>query len=216
MNLEGPNLVVYAGGMAGGKTGQAILEMQRISEGTHYRVKVFQPKNAVREGIDKGKPTIVSRTQLSFAATIIPENDPREILRQISRPDLFILIDEAHMFTHPQGLKEVVETLLDQRKNVHAVTLTTDYGGRMFPITSYLLGRASDAKFYHGFCSEPGCTRPANHSQLYKKGMFAAYQGAKLFTGDIKEGDITYKIRCLDHFEIPPNAPGFKEGVLTL
>lgn len=216
MDLEGPQLLVYAGGMAGGKTGQAILEMQRIAEGTHYKVKVFQPRNAVRKAIDKGRARIVSRGGPYFLATIIPENEPQEMLARIARSDLCVLIDEAHMFTNPRGLKEVIENLLDQRKNIHAVTLTTDYGGRMFPITKYLLGRASSATFHNGFCSDPGCTRPANHSQLYRKAVLAPYEGAKLFTGDIKKGEIRYKIRCVEHFEIPPNAAGYKEEEIQL
>lgn len=212
--MEGPELVVYAGGMAGGKTGQAILEFQRIQEGTHFQVQVFQPRNAMREDLDT-ETSLVSRSGSKIAATIIPETNPNRILSELKRPELFVLIDESHMF-EPRGLKESIEQLLDQRRIVHAVTLTTDYGGRMFPITQYLLGRASRVSFHYGYCSEQGCTRYGNHSQLYIDGKIAPYEGKKLFTGDIKKGKIMYKPRCLLHYEIPSNAQDFQEGVIVL
>ena len=214
--MEGPQLVVYAGGMVGGKTGQAVLEMQRIQAGTQYPVKVFQPKNAIRQGIDEGQGMLVSRSGPRINAILVAENNPREIVQNITRPDLFVLIDEAHMFTDPKGLKGVIEDLLDQRRIVHVVTLMTDYGARMFPITKYLLGRASQIHVHNGFCSEPGCTRPGNHSQLFRKGVIAPYEGGKLFTGDIQEGELQYKPRCLLHFEMPSNAVGYQEEVIRL
>ena len=88
--MEGPELVVYAGGMAGGKTGQAVLEFQRLEAGTHFGQRVFQPKNAVREGVDGADENLISRSGPKISANIIPENDPREILRRIQRPELFV------------------------------------------------------------------------------------------------------------------------------
>ncbi len=208
---EGPKLVIYPGGMGGQKTAYAILDLQRIRDGTHYGFKAFKPRNSERKGIDLGKAKLVSSAGPTIKAITIPEDKPEMILDQIERKDLFILIDEAHMFG--SGLQKVVDTLLSRRNVVHAAFLINDYGDRVFPNASYLMSQADICTgFYHGVCKEPGCTKKGVHSQLFIQGEIALYRGSKLFTGDIKSGSkIKYRPRCHEHYEKPKNHPDFKE-----
>lgn len=208
---EGPKLVVYPGGMGGQKTAYAILDLQRIRDGTHYGFKAFKPKNSEREGIDFGKAQLVSRAGPTIDAITVPEDQPEKILRLVKQKDLFVLIDEAHMFS--TALQEVVRELLLRRNVIHAAFLINDYGDRVFPNAAFLMSQADECKqFYHGVCKETGCTNLGTHSQLFLKGEIAPYQGAKLFTGDIKHGEIEYKPRCHMHYEKPENHPNYKEG----
>lgn len=210
--LEGPQLIIYPGGMGGQKTAYAILNIQRIRDGTHYGFKAFKPRNSIRLGIDEGD-YLRSRAGPSVDAIILDENNPRDMLKKITRKDHFILIDEAHMF-ESQGLKETVESLLDMRKIVHTAFLIKDYGDRMFSIAQYLLGRASQCdRFYFGVCSEEGCLSSGNHSQLFIDGKIALYRGNTPITGDLKsDANVVYRPRCLIHYEKPENHPDLKEG----
>ena len=203
MNLQGPQLVVYPGGMGGQKTAQAILELQKIRDGTHFGYKAFKPRASLRE-IDKGQAALISRAGPSLDAIIVDKAS--EILRSVTRQDLFVLIDEAHMLG--MGLKPVIEELLDRRAIIHTAFLINDYGDRPFPISSYLLSQASRCdRFYFGMCATEGCTNDGNHSQLLIDGNIAPYTKQKLRVGDIKpNASIAYKPRCHTHYVKPEDA----------
>ena len=197
MDLQGPQLVIYPGGMGGQKTAKAVLELQRIRDGTHYGYKAFKPRNSIRD-IDQGREELVSRAGPTLEAVIVEKAS--DILRHVTRQDLYILIDEAHMFG--MDLRPVVEELLDRRSIVHAAFLINDYGDRPFGIATYLLSQASRCDGFHfGLCSVDGCTSNGSHSQLLIDGEVAPYTGPELRAGDIKAGaEIHYKLRCHTHY----------------
>ena len=218
---EGPKLVIYPGGMGGQKTAYAILDLQRIRDGTHYGFKAFKPKNSEREGIDLGKAKLISRAGPTIEAITVPEDQPERILDLVGRKDIFVLIDEAHMFN--SNLQKVVDTLLSRRNVVHAAFLINDYGDRVFPNAAYLMSQADECTgFYHGICKEPGCRNKGVHSQLLviegrgkkKRESLVPYHGKKnIISGDIKGGikKVQYRPRCHDHYVRPENHPDFKE-----
>ena len=207
MNLQGPQLIVYPGGMGGQKTAKAVLDLQRIRDGTHFGYKAFQPANALRE-LDRGRTALVSRAGPTLDAVVV--ENAEDILSHITRQDLYILIDEAHMFG--ENLRLVVETLLDRRAIVHAAFLINDYGDRPFPISTYLLSQASRCDGFHfGMCSVDGCTDNGNHSQLLIDGVVAPYTGTELRAGDINKGaKLVYQPRCHTHYIIPEDKTGGK------
>ena len=207
MNLQGPQLIVYPGGMGGQKTAKAVLDLQRIRDGTHFGYKAFKPRNSIR-GIDQGRPELISRAGPTLDAVIV--DSAAEILDHITRQDLYILIDEAHMFG--MALRPIVETLLDRRAIVHTAFLINDYGDRPFPISTYLLSQASRCDGFHfGMCSVEGCTDNGNHSQLLIDDVVAPYTGPELRVGDIKpNAKLAYKPRCHTHYTVPENKLGGK------
>lgn len=208
-------LKVYPGGMGGQKTSHAILDLQRIRDGTNYDFLAFKPHNSLRPGIDDDSSSLVSRTGIRLEAVVVDEHNPNQILDNLQRRHQFVLIDEAHMFPG-FGLQPVIEKLLDRHVGIHAAFLIKDYGDRPFPISVHLLSVATHCdKFYFGVCKHPGCTNPGSCSQLLVNGDIAKYAGpdASIITGDIKKGNIQYLPLCQVHYIRPENHLGYKESL---
>lgn len=205
--LHGPQLIIYPGGMGGQKTAKAVLDLQKVRDGTHFGYKAFKPENSVRN-FDKGKNKLISRAGPTLDAVVV--KGAKEIMKHVTRQDLYILIDEAHMFGMP--LRSVVEELLDRRAIVHTAFLINDYGDRPFPISTYLLSQASRCDGFHfGMCSIDGCTNDGNHSQLLVKGKLAPYTKKNIIVGDVKAADLRYEPRCHTHYIHPDNLKEVKK-----
>lgn len=211
MDFNGPLLATYLGGMGGGKTLRLIGLAEKLSR-TRHSYKVFMPKNSMREGLNADKDAIVSRMGPAVDATVIEADDPGELLTYVDRGTEVVLIDEAHMF---RGLENVLEVLLDKKKVIHIASLTSDYGGVMFPIVKYILPRAERLEFHYGACMQNGgCERDGIFSQAFIGRKLLPYNATdNVKVGDVEggEGELRYEPRCIEHFEIPPGAFGYKE-----
>lgn len=212
MDLNGPLLAAYLGGMGGGKTLRLISIAEKLSR-TRNAYKVFFPNNSRRAGLNEDKDAIVSRMGgPAVDAIVVDAAEPQELLDHVDRGTKVVLIDEAHMFS---GLEGVLEVLLDKNKVIHVTSLTSDYGGVMFPIVRYMLPKAELVELHYGACMENGgCERDGIFSQAFVGRKLLPYSATEnVKVGDVQgsEGELRYEPRCIQHFVLPPGAPGYQE-----
>jgi thymidine kinase len=192
-NIKPGILEVYCGPMKSGKTRELIHRIDNLHyiKGCNFIL--------IKPALDTRSIKIQSRFgSLSSDCILINENKPEEILEVVKKEHQLIAIDEAQFFK--EKIISIVESLLQQDKNVIISGLDLDFRGEPFGQMHHLLARADIVHKLTGICDFDGCGAPATRTQRLVDGQPASYHSPIILIGDATEG---YQCRCLKHHEVP-------------
>lgn len=188
-------LVVIAGPMASGKSGELIRRVTRAKI-AKQRVIVFGPETdtrATRGNICSRDSRSCEAIQVASSSCIIEELD--SILGQIQ----LVAVDEAHFFD--TELSKIVMRLIDRGQEVIASGLDMDFLGEPFEVVMQLMARADRVLKLSAVCVV--CHGEAVLSQRLIGGRPALRSSPRILVGDVKNGmEERYEPRCRNCHEI--------------
>jgi thymidine kinase len=206
LDLVRPGLTVYAGPMFSGKSGELIRTIDRIGhrfrdpESVHPDegpfdvspfVVAFSPLTNTRDN-EKDKHFIASRgtlnTRITYPAVGLPSREPWRILEAAHHRYPWVMIDEGNFWGYERddgykrsGLKETVQMLVEQGREVHIAGLSQDFRGEPFGEMGDLLAIADSIVLLRGETSKgPDATR----TQRRIGARPAAYDSPVIVVGD--------------------------------
>ncbi|MEI7718713.1 MAG: thymidine kinase [archaeon] len=190
-------LEVFAGPMNCGKSRELINKIDRL----HYMPEMGHL--LVKPKIDTRDVNVKTRFgNLEFACETIDEMNPKRIL-EIVKPEYVVIgIEEAEFFH--EGIVEVVQKLMKQKKYVLVSGLDTDFRGEPFGYMPQLMAIANEVHKLTAACQYEvhgkKCGQPATRTQRLIDGKPAPYKSPIILIGDKTEG---YQPRCLKHHYVP-------------
>lgn len=197
--------------LPGTRSNQAVLGVLRFSFGTmgsgkstlalqiHHNLTHGGLSGALCSMLDRKGARVSSRLGVSAEAVVIdPTFDLRDIARDADRPLDYLVCDEAQFYT-PEQIEQLAEMVDQQRLDVFAFGLLTDFRGRLFPGTARLLELADVAEAIQ--CeARCWCGDRATHNARIVDGV-QVYEGELMVVDDPEAvPDVRYELRCRKHW----------------
>jgi|GEM_PF-405557 thymidine kinase len=192
--------VIY-GCMFSGKTEGLINEVVRARIA---RKEVIVFKAAIDCRYQDGETCIVSYSGAKFPATLIPVNDPEQILQHVSSQQLggqqldVVAIDEVQFFD--AKIVDVIQNLLDKGLGVIAAGLNQNYRGEPFGAMPTILALADSLDQLYAVCHVCGEAFATKTQRLKADGTPAAIDEPLVLVGSTD----FYQARCRRCHKIGP------------
>jgi thymidine kinase len=180
--LNGYRFEMIIGCMSAGKSSELIRRIERARL-AYLPTIIFRPATDTRSKPNK----VESRNGLASQAIVV--ESPRDMLRYSSQA-VVIGIDECQFFDE-EGIVEVVQLLLRQKKKVIASGLDLDYRGKPFGAVPYLLALADRVDKLLAVCRKCGSDFACRTQRVVQS------------SEQILVGDSQYEARCIHCFEPP-------------
>ena len=169
----------------------SLLQSNHNYEVRNLKTYLFTP--AVDAEVHEGK--IHSRLGISKKAIVFDQsfNFVKYFADKDTENISCILVDEAQFLTESQ-VKQLCLICDDNNVPVMCYGIRTDFQGKLFDGSKYLLAYADTLVELKTICEQPGCTRKAT--------MIARYQDGKLVLEgqQIDIGGDKYKVFCRKHY----------------
>jgi len=204
--------------LPGTRSNQAVLGVLRFSFGTmgsgkstlalqiHHNLTHGGLSGALCSMLDRKGARVSSRLGVSAEAVVIdPTVDLRDIARNAARPLDYLVCDEAQFYT-PAQIEQLAEMVDQQRLDVFAFGLLTDFRGTLFPGTARLLELADVAEAIQ--CeARCWCGDRATHNARVVDGV-QVYEGELMVVDDPESApDVRYELRCRKHWTAGQGRP---------
>jgi thymidine kinase len=188
MNKHDGWIEVICGSMFSGKSEELIRRIKRARY-AKQKVQVFKPLMDNRYSNDD----VVSHDGSSEKAINIEH--PEDILNYIENDTEVVAIDEVQFFDN--NLVDVCQKLADQGYRVITAGLDTDFRGKPFGATPFLMAVAEYVDKLHAICMK--CGSPASRTQRLIDGKPAPVDGPLVLIGARE----SYEARCRHCHELP-------------
>jgi thymidine kinase len=200
--LHSGSLHIITGGMKGRKTPQLIHYFDQLKY-TSRNAQLFKPKCDYRPELHEryGLPEnyLVSRTGMSFPATIIDDENPTDLLKKLDPQAQIIGLDEITLFKKSDELVFIILELIKSGKSIIGSGLDKNFRGEPFEPMPTLMAYATTVEKYFGICDVDGCNRMGEYPQRLIGGEPADYNSDIIMVGASE----SYENRCLKHHEVP-------------
>jgi thymidine kinase len=167
-------LIIFTGGMGGGKTNQLISETNIRTHNLNETVLAVIPNVAVRESVDGNGCQTKARSGLAIDSKTIPYDNPFEILDLAKKENAAVVsIADSHMFLSGP-IESVVFGLLNEGRDVYLDCLKYDFGGQVFPVLKNLIHAANNIHYFFKQCDcqQPGDEPKGYYNQLIINTLF--------------------------------------------
>lgn len=188
MNKHDGWIEVICGSMFSGKSEELIRRIKRARY-AKQKVQVFKPLMDNRYSNND----VVSHDGSSEKAINIEH--PEDILNYIENDTEVVAIDEVQFFDN--NLVDVCQKLADQGYRVITAGLDTDFRGKPFGATPFLMAVAEYVDKLHAICMK--CGSPASRTQRLIDGKPAPVDGPLVLIGARE----SYEARCRHCHELP-------------
>lgn len=182
------SLEVICGPMFSGKSEELIRRLRRANI-AKQTIAVFKPELDTRRGIDR----VTSHNGSAMEAR--PISDLQDILDHVAEHNIQVVgIDEVQFF--PNGIIEVICTLVDAGKRVIAGGLDLDFRGVPFGPIPTLLAVADDITKLRSICTV--CCKDAHFTQRLVNNAPANFDDPIILLG----AEEAYQARCRGCYSI--------------
>jgi len=186
-------LEVYCGPVKSGKTGLLIKRVDKTNYMQNTKVLFLNPAINTRDTTIKSR---FGTKEYDFVS--VNETKPYSILKHVKKKHKIIAIDEAQFFG--RGIVEVVEALLQRKKNIIVAGLDLNFKAEPFGYMPNLLSIANIVEKCSAVCDYGICNQAATRSQLLIDNKPAHYNTCEI---QIDDGSVVYEARCLKHHIVP-------------
>ena len=220
LDLVQPGLTVYSGPMFSSKSFELLRAINLI--GVRFasirdrlekpdslvaadHIAAFVPSNDTRSGTEAITSLGVLDNEISYPAHALPPNEPWRMLEEQYHDKPFVFIDEGNFWGHfsengdfikRSGLKETVQMLVEQGREVHVGGLSADFRHEPFGEMGDLLAIADRRPQL--FASE-GTDQNATRTQRNINGRPARYSDPVFLVG----GAEAYRARSSENHKVP-------------